>query len=313
MRIGKFTASLLALGALAFGACSTAADSAMGEQPVEAAKTVAVEASPGPAIWKIADEDTTIYLFGTVHLLQKNTDWMTGTIENAWQASNTVYFETDVSPAADQAAGPLVMKYGMNPVGTTLSSYFNAEEIAKIAAYAEQYGVPMAGLDPMRPWLASLVISISALQASGADPAAGVEKILYERAIADGKDVRRFEELEQQLRFFADMDDKRAAELLLIGIDDAIENPDMFQDLVALWQKGDAEGLATMMNEGFTQAQDVFDLLLTDRNTTWVGEITKLMADEEGTFFIAVGAGHLSGPTSVTTQLGEAGITVTRQ
>ena len=29
----------------------------------------------GPALWKVSDEDTTIYLFGTVHVLPSDLVW----------------------------------------------------------------------------------------------------------------------------------------------------------------------------------------------------------------------------------------------
>ena len=36
-----------------------------------------------PALWKLADSDTTIYLFGTIHLLPKGTEWRTAKFDAA--------------------------------------------------------------------------------------------------------------------------------------------------------------------------------------------------------------------------------------
>ena len=56
-----------------------------------------VPAVPGPALWKVADEDTTIYLFGTVHALPKDVPWMRGAIGPALAASDTLVTEVDLS------------------------------------------------------------------------------------------------------------------------------------------------------------------------------------------------------------------------
>ena len=47
-----------------------------------AAETAAANA-PRPAMWKVADEDTTLYLFGTFHLLPENHHWRTPAFEAA--------------------------------------------------------------------------------------------------------------------------------------------------------------------------------------------------------------------------------------
>ena len=55
----------------------------------------------------------------------------------------------------------------------------------------------------------------------------------------------------------------------------------------------------------------LYDRLLIDRNSNWVGWIEQRL-DEPGTVFIAVGAGHLAGDGSVQDQLEDRGYTVTR-
>ena len=56
-------------------------------------------AVPGPALWQVADEDTTIYLFGTVHALPQSTNWFDGRIERAFDASDELVTEIDVGDA----------------------------------------------------------------------------------------------------------------------------------------------------------------------------------------------------------------------
>ena len=49
---------------------------------------------PHPALWKIADADTTIYLFGTTHALPKGFRWQSAPVRAAMMASDELVLET---------------------------------------------------------------------------------------------------------------------------------------------------------------------------------------------------------------------------
>ena len=46
-----------------------------------------------PALWKLSDPDTTIYLFGTVHLLKAQTQWFDPDLKAAFESSNELVVE----------------------------------------------------------------------------------------------------------------------------------------------------------------------------------------------------------------------------
>ena len=67
--------------------------------------SVANAPPPKPALWKLADADTTIYLFGTVHVLPKNFAWRSPRIEAAIQSADSLVLEiADSGDAAKTAA-----------------------------------------------------------------------------------------------------------------------------------------------------------------------------------------------------------------
>jgi uncharacterized protein YbaP (TraB family) len=80
--------------------------------------------------------------------------------------------------------------------------------------------------------------------------------------------------------------------------------------MVAMWGAAETESLAQLMNEGMT-SRTLYDALLTKRNANWAKWISAKM-DKPGVTFIAVGAGHLAGPTSVQALLPAYGFTATR-
>ena len=80
--------------------------------------------------------------------------------------------------------------------------------------------------------------------------------------------------------------------------------------MVAEWMKGDADGLAMLLNDDLDDPV-LYKRLLTDRNARWAQWIAQRLKTP-GTVFIAVGAGHLAGRESVQQQLKKRGIKARR-
>ena len=60
--------------------------------------------SSGPALWEVKDKDTTVYLFGTIHLLPKDSQWRTPKFEKAVQGSQSLVVETIIDTMTPSAA-----------------------------------------------------------------------------------------------------------------------------------------------------------------------------------------------------------------
>jgi uncharacterized protein YbaP (TraB family) len=51
-----------------------------------------------PALWVLHDADTTIYLFGTVHMLPRDLDWNRGPVRQGFDKSDTLVTELVLPP-----------------------------------------------------------------------------------------------------------------------------------------------------------------------------------------------------------------------
>ncbi|WP_426029697.1 TraB/GumN family protein [Caulobacter sp. DWP3-1-3b2] len=270
---------------------------------------LAMGASPAfadPALWVIRDHDSTIYLFGTVHVLKPQTVWRSARITQAFEAADDVVMEVE-QPDNPMAVQPLMLKYGVDRA-TPLSAKLSPETYAKLQAAAQGMGMAPGSLDPMRPWLAALTVSLTPILRAGYDPESGVEKVLTAHAKAAGKPVHAFETLEQQIRFFADMTPDQERGLLESTLADIDEGPAKIDLLVDAWARGDQVALKhEMIDEMRADYPGVYALLLVNRNKDWARQLKAKMAGS-GVSFVAVGAGHLVGPDSLQAQLGALGI-----
>lgn len=270
---------------------------------------LAMAATPAlaePSLWAIKDRDSTIYLFGTVHVLKPQTVWRSARITKAFTAADDVVMEIE-QPDDPKAMQPLMLRYGIDRT-TPLSSKLRPETYEKLQAAAKGMGFPAQAIDVMRPWLAALTVSLTPLLQAGYDPESGVEKLLTADAKAAGKPISAFETAEQQVRFFADMTPVQERELLESTLDDVDEGPAKVDALVAAWAAGDQGELKRqMVDEMRRDYPDVYKLLLVRRNQDWARQLKTKLAGS-GVSFVAVGAGHLTGPDSLQAELAKLGI-----
>ena len=265
--------------------------------------TVALAAFPAaadPAIWVIKDEDSTIYLLGTIHILKPDTVWRTPAIDKALDESAELWVEVDTDDTGGMQQ--LIGRYGLDPANP-LSGKLSPEELVRFRAAVASLGADPAKFDPFRPWLAGLTLSVAPLLKSGFDPKSGVEEKLKAAARDSGRPIRTLETMEQQIRFFADLPPREELQFLLSALDATEDTTPMLDGLVAAWSSGDADAIGVMMNDEMAvKYPGFYDALLVRRNKDWAGQIQTLLKGK-GVVLIAVGAAHLAGPDSVQAQL----------
>ncbi|MHA7818281.1 MAG: TraB/GumN family protein [Erythrobacter sp.] len=300
--------SLLRLTA-AFGAL-LGSSPAFAEAHAEASVEATLPSGPeGPALWQVADEDTTIYLFGTIHALDPSVVWYDAEIDAALASSDTVVTELLMDPESEAAMQQLAVQRGAFTDGTSLRSLLDGEQTAAYEAMLAGLGIPAAAFDQLEPWLAGLTLTMLPLMQQGYNLEAGVDKVILSKAGDKSKDA--LETAEFQLGIFDNLPQDAQIEFLMAAVENADEVKPTLDRMVAEWIAGDADGLAAIMNEDMDEDEALAEQLLYDRNANWA-EWIEARLDQPGTVFIAVGAGHLAGDLSVQDYLAKHGIETTR-
>ena len=272
--------------------------------------TIAATTDADPALWVAKDDDTTIYLFGTVHVLKPGMSWFDAAVKTAFDSSGQVVMEI-VQPDDQAAIQAMILAKGTSPDGPTLTEKLPADARAAYAQTMARYGMPATAFDRMDPWLAAMTLTMVSLTKLGYQPDNGPEKVLTTAAEAAGKPVVGLETVEQQFSYLDGLSPDAQIAMLRSTVEETDEAATTFAEMVADWSNGDDKGLAELMNEGFEDSPELQRVLLTERNARWADWIDARMA-KPGTVFIAVGAGHLAGSDSVQADLARHGIPVTR-
>ena len=264
----------------------------------------------GPALWSVAGDRNTVYLFGSVHLLRDGEFRLDGMLSDAYEDAEAVYFEVDMDDLDPVQAAAATAALAIDPQGRGLIELMGpqADALRERAAAAD---VDLAMLAPMEPWFAGLTVVTLALTREGFSAAAGVEQVVMQRVGADGKEILGFETLEEQLGALDRLDPALQRDFLLKALDDVTRSSEVLGGFLEAWKAGDEKALAEELASEFQPSPALYESLMVRRNQRWAGQIEALL-DDDCDYLVVVGALHLVGPDGLPSLLRDRGMTVTR-
>ena len=280
------------------------------EHPASARDTASRSTYVTPALWTVKDADTTIYLFGTVHVMKPGVDWFKGGVKAAFERSDELVLEI-VEPEDPDALASTMAGVALARDGVKLSDRLNAEDRGKYQTAMTANGLPWQAFEMFNPWMAGMALSVQPLEKLGYKSDLGAEKMLTAAAKASGKKIGALETVEQQLGYFAGLPITQQVKFLNVTVEGLPDMEKEFASLVTHWQGGEPDKLAAEMNESLEATPELAQVLLIQRNANWAKWIRQRL-DRPGTVFIAVGAGHLAGKGSVQDQLKALGVSSER-
>ena len=263
-----------------------------------------------PALWKLADADTTIWLFGSIHVLPAGTQWRDATITRAIDASQSLTLE--IGELDTSKVYGLIMTMGRARNLPPLTERVKPEKRTALTKMVADSGLPPASFDRLKTWTAAFLLTAVAMRQAGLTSAdAGIEPQLTTLFKAADKPIDGLETAEQQLGFFDRLPESAQRAFLAATLDDPPKARADFDTMVAAWSKGDPAALERAFSDDPEFTPALRDLLIRQRDRNWADALAKRL-DRPGTVFVAVGAGHLVGPDSVQKMLAAKGLKVVR-
>ncbi|MEP3227508.1 MAG: TraB/GumN family protein [Parasphingorhabdus sp.] len=293
---------------LGLAACQSEPPQTAGQSAAAEAQIATLPDDPDPALWVLKDDDTTIYLFGTVHILKPGLLWFDEAIKDAFDESDELVVEMiEPDPAAMMK---IVGDLAIDKSGVSLRDKLNTEDRAAYEAAMTSLDLPVNAFDPLDPWFASVSMSLVPLVKNGYDPNSGVEDALTGSAKSRNMKIIGLETPEQQLGFFDNLPEDVQIRFLNFNVNSIGDMAAGMENMVAHWANANIAALAELMNAGLEE-KILYDTLLSNRNANWAEWVDQRM-DQPGTVFMAVGAGHLAGDASLQAQLAKRGFRTKR-
>ncbi len=271
-------------------------------------------ADPRPALWLLADDDTKIYMFGTIHALPPGFRWRSAALDKAVGEAAELVVETYEAPGAEENLDDLSgLKgfFGENKVPILQRVPRNKRKPLKAAIEAS--GLPLPMLDRMHSWAAAMTLGIAQmLKEYGVEDvsgAPGVEDVLEENFRGAGKPILSVEDGNLVLASMSALPEAVQTELLLEAIAPAGGSAAELGVGEADWVAGRADSLDLALEPGMPP--ELFEVLVRRRNAAWTLWLEERLK-KPGTLLFAVGAGHLAGRESVQAMLARRGLEAKR-
>lgn len=268
---------------------------------------VSGEAGAAPALWRVSDADSQIYLFGTLHVLTPSARWRTPLYDRVLSEAGTVWFEADLESGDPDTVRLLFQRYGSDP-DVPLSHKLPPADVQALSRQTD-----LARIDHLRPWAAALMLSVRPVLGRGASVEAGADMAATRSARTGAKTVRAFETLEDQARMFAGLPQASEVRYLTDVVHERARHrivlPPGPVSLERAWLAGDLSRLGSAALKADNPA--FYDALLRRRNLAWADKLAAEMAGS-GVELVNVGALHMAGEDGLPALMAARGFKVER-
>lgn len=251
--------------------------------------------------WVVEDEDTKLYLLGSIHMGIPNLYPMHNKLVSAFNDSDGLFVEVNL---LDPNSTEISLAKTLYQDGRTVRDDLSAETYAKLEQVAELLGIPMANIEAIKPWSLALTFNSFLMENSYGDLTAvemtqyGVDMQFLSNAMIQQKPIYELEGLEKQLTMFDSLSKETQEELLDTTLD-AFLNPvepteadeDILGDWFEYWRLGDIENFSE--SAAILNGDDEYStMLFGQRDEDMANSLIELLETEPGEFFVVVGAGH---------------------
>ena len=254
-------------------------------------------------LWKVTSPTATVYLVGSMHILtSKDVYPLPQEVEKAFAASSVLAVEADVRNVDQQHMIEMVQKYGMYSAGDSLSRHLSKPTADALASFCSTNGFPCATLEPLRPWMAGMLVAVWPIVKAGADPNSGVDMHFLNELKANQK-VAELESADAQVQLLSGQSEDEQDKFLAYSL----EGADKMQELEKSYLAGDTDALL----KDLPPSSQLVEHLVNDRNVRMTEKVTEFLKTKS-TSFVVVGAAHVIGENGIASLLQQQGFKVER-
>lgn len=261
------------------------------------------------------------WLFGTIHLGNKNVVNLHPNVQNAYDKADAIYTEIDMDPASQMAVLPLMLRKD----GQTLKKALGPELAAELQEALTDINpaLKVNQFNTMKTWVIAVTLPLLKQQLKMEQP---LDAVLYQNAAKEGKTVGALETAQSQVQVFDQFSEEEIQSLLKDTLkslkedkeagDDAV---DSLTKLLNVYLTEDIYELGRHLNKELKEMDAPEDFkkrfieaLLDKRNVGMADKADEFMQATPGqSHFFAVGAGHYTGKNTVQEFLEKKGYKIT--
>ena len=276
-------------------------------QALNDAQIAPVAESP-QILWKVQSSQNTIYLAGSIHVLQEHHYPLHHAFDDAFKQSARLIFEVDVDELSSPMAQMNMLRKGLYLNGESLPEVLSPESYATVKSNMAKLGQNIEAFHRMKPWMTATAVMGLELQKHGFEGAYGVDRHFFQKAKAAGKGIQGLETVAFQLNLFDQLSASVQEQFLLQTLEDLKNLGTQVSEMVTAWKHGNVQELETLL-AGMREFPELYQAMVINRNQNWLPHLEQALQEKEPVL-IVVGALHLLGQDGLVSALKQKGYVV---
>lgn len=263
---------------------------------MQAGTAVARDEAAKCFLWEARSESTTVYLLGSIHMMREDLYPLNRCYDEAYAKADTVVVELNLLAVDPSEMGQRMLSLGLFPQGETLADHLTPPTLKRLKEYLQSSGIPYDKVAQMRPWLLGLTLTLQEAARHGYRSDMGID-LTYLTKAQGKKEILQLESLDSQLAALSGDSPLEQELMLAASLEDLPRLKQYMGEMVALWQRGDADGLYAMVIEPLQRYPSLtqsFRRLFDERNRAMSKKIEGYLTQKK-TYLVIVGGGHIGG------------------
>jgi len=260
-------------------------------------------------LFKVTSQGGTVYLLGSIHFMKESNYPLRQTIERAFGTSSNVVFEVNMAEMDSPDTQVLMLSKSIYNDGNTLENSLQPAVYRRLGEKAGEFGLNMEMFDRFKPWSVAMTLIGLKLNQLGFDPAKGLDRYFYAKALASGKRTFGLETMAYQIGLFDSLSMREQEMLVQQTLDDFDTMESEMGEMLLSWTNGDVVHLESMLLKSFGDYPGLYQKFLVRRNRNWLSQIDVFLSQKKN-WFVVIGAGHLLGQDGLVNLLRRKGYAV---
>jgi uncharacterized protein len=255
-------------------------------------------------LWKIQYQKSVVYLAGSIHALSADYYPLPKAYIDAYNQSQNLVVELNINQLNPIESRSYIQSKMWLPSEKTLDLFLTPKGLKELKRFAHLEGTPYSTLIKMRPWMVIEQLTGYQLQQSEFSTDFGVDQFFLKKAVADNKPILELETLTDQIEAIADSNFYSQIAGLEVSLSQ-LDDKDYLSTMIDYWHSANHQGLYDFVYQDvldYPKIKPMMDSLLTNRNLKMADIISLYLTQppsSQQSYFVVVGALHLSGPDSI--------------
>jgi uncharacterized protein YbaP (TraB family) len=263
-----------------------------------------------PALWRVKHGASTLYLFGSLHILPDGYAWRTPAINAALDASDLFIFEVATDEAAIRDEKEYIVHNGILPRRQSLRTLLTPTEFETYATVLRRAGLRPEQFERYRPWLAAVMVGLAYLHRHDLTSLKGADDELMAYARDHGRRFIFLESMKEQMDLLTSGEERGHLVALKNLIGRLGSSRQEERELLETWSKGDAGRFTAFIDSYFKDRPEAQEFLIDRRNRNWLASFKQFLDRDGGTTMATVGAAHIGGSNGLVALLCREGYEV---